>query len=155
MQAPENMIRKEKAANKSVVEAGFVSVVVAVAVGTVLVGPGCYAEDMPYRILLDTDMDTDDIFALLYLLKLNRSQFDIKGITVNSNGFGNSGHSVNHIYDILYMMDRDDIPVGVGGEGGILDDGTIQADVGGYFPIIDQGIGTAGYCRYRQAIGLG
>lgn len=36
------------------------------------------------------------------------------------------------------MMGRDDIAVGVGGEGGILEDGTIQPNVGGYIPIIDQ-----------------
>lgn len=32
----------------------------------------------PHRILLDTDVDTDDLFALLYLLKLNRSEFDLQ-----------------------------------------------------------------------------
>lgn len=32
-------------------------------------------EGKPQRILLDTDVDTDDLFALLYLLKLNRSEF--------------------------------------------------------------------------------
>lgn len=31
-----------------------------------------------HRILLDTDMGTDDIFALFYLLKLNHSQIDLK-----------------------------------------------------------------------------
>lgn len=30
------------------------------------------------RILLDTDVDTDDFFALLYLLKLNRSEFQVE-----------------------------------------------------------------------------
>lgn len=35
------------------------------------------------------------------------------------------------------MMGRDDIVVGMGGEGGILDDGKIQPNVGGYIPIID------------------
>lgn len=35
-------------------------------------------EAKPRQILLDTDMDTDDIFALIYLLKQNRSQFDLK-----------------------------------------------------------------------------
>jgi metal-dependent hydrolase (beta-lactamase superfamily II) len=30
------------------------------------------------RILLDTDVDTDDFFALLYLLKLNRSEFKLE-----------------------------------------------------------------------------
>lgn len=36
------------------------------------------------------------------------------------------------------MMDRDDISVGVGGEGGISPDGTVLPNVGGYLPIIDQ-----------------
>ena len=34
--------------------------------------------DGPQRILLDTDMDTDDLFALLYILKQNRSEFELK-----------------------------------------------------------------------------
>uniref|UniRef100_A0A0V0GP95 Putative ovule protein n=1 Tax=Solanum chacoense TaxID=4108 RepID=A0A0V0GP95_SOLCH len=56
---------------------------------------------------------------------------------------------------MLYMMGRDDIAVGMGGEGGILPNGTILPDVGGYLPIIDQGYATAGYCRYRQAVPVG
>ncbi|KAI3808402.1 hypothetical protein L1987_24352 [Smallanthus sonchifolius] len=76
----------------------------------------------------------------------------MQAITVNTNSWKNVGHAANHIYDILYMMGRDDIDVGVGGYGGILQNGTIQPDVGGYLPIIDQGSGTAGPCRYRQAI---
>ncbi|XP_073151504.1 nucleoside hydrolase 3-like isoform X1 [Henckelia pumila] len=113
------------------------------------------AERRPYRILLDTDADTADIFALLYLLKLNRSDFDLQAVTLNTNAWTNAGHSVNQVYDILFMMGRDDISVGVGGEGSILEDGTILPNVGGYHPIIEQGNGTAGYCRYRQAIPVG
>ncbi|KAF8401588.1 hypothetical protein HHK36_012533 [Tetracentron sinense] len=109
----------------------------------------------PQRILLDTDVDTDDFFALLYLLKLNRSEFELQAITINANAWTDAGHSINQVYDILYMMGRDDIPVGVGGEGGILPDGTILPNVGGYLPIIEQGISTAGGCRYRQAIPVG
>nr|XP_043630384.1 uncharacterized protein LOC122601709 [Erigeron canadensis] len=92
----------------------------------------------PRRILLDNDVDTDDFFALLYMLKLNRSEFDLQAITVNTNSWTNAGHAVNQIYDILYMMGRDDIDVGVGGDGGILENGTILPNVGGYLPIIDQ-----------------
>lgn len=123
----------------------------------------------PHRILLDTDVDTDDFIALLYLLKLNKTEFDLvvslstlliqhphfvlqlffnfgfvmlcflkQGITLSANSWTNAGHGVNHIYDILYMMGRDDITVGVGGEGGILEDGTILPDVGDYLPIIEQ-----------------
>ncbi|XP_024996828.1 uncharacterized protein LOC112529702 [Cynara cardunculus var. scolymus] len=109
----------------------------------------------PHRILVDTDVDTDDLFAILYLLKLNRSEFELKAISVNTNSWTNAGHAANQIYDMLYMMGRDDIAVGVGGEGGILQDGTILPNVGGYLPIIDQGLGTTGPCRYRQAIPIG
>lgn len=108
-----------------------------------------------HQILLDTDVDTDDFFALFYILKLNRSEMDLKAITISTNGFTDAGHAVNQVYDMLYMMGRDDIAVGVGGEGGILSNGTILPDVGGYLPIIDQGDGTAGYCRYRQAVPVG
>ncbi|KAH7543154.1 hypothetical protein FEM48_Zijuj02G0153100 [Ziziphus jujuba var. spinosa] len=104
-----------------------------------------YAQAQPRRILVDTDMDGDDVFALLYLLKQNKTEFDLQlgrfkfngfskmervseydgntmnwaGITTNANGWSDAGHAVNHLYDLLFMMDRDHIPVGVGGEGPI------------------------------------
>lgn len=62
----------------------------------------------------------------------------VQAITISANAWTNAGHAVNQVYDLLYMMDRDDIAVGVGGEGGILENGTILPDVGGYLPIIDQ-----------------
>ncbi|TXG65674.1 hypothetical protein EZV62_006949 [Acer yangbiense] len=79
----------------------------------------------------------------------------MEAITINANGWSDGGHAINHLYDILFMMDQDHIPVGVGGEGGILPNGTILPNVGGFQPIIDQGMSTAGGCRYRQAIPVG
>ncbi|XP_047320434.1 uncharacterized protein LOC124924437 [Impatiens glandulifera] len=114
-----------------------------------------FSDGLPHRILLDTDVDTDDLFALIYLLKFNRSEIELQAITINTNAWTDAGHAVNQVYDILYMMNRDDIVVGMGGEGGIDEDGTIQPNVGGYLPLIEQGIGTAGYCRYRQTIHAG
>ncbi|KAL6581838.1 hypothetical protein OROMI_005852 [Orobanche minor] len=114
-----------------------------------------YVHGQPRRILVDTDVDVDDILALVYILKLDRTNFDLQAITINTNSWTNAGHAVNEIYDLLYMMGRDDIAVGVGGEGGILEDGTINSDVGGYLPIIEQSKGTSGYCRYSQVIPLG
>ncbi|CAL5094879.1 unnamed protein product [Urochloa decumbens] len=116
---------------------------------------GVAAAAAPRRLIVDTDMDTDDVLALLYILKHNRSEFDVKAITVNANEWSDAGHAANHLYDILYMMGRDDIPVGVGGDGGISDAGDIHRDVGGYLPLIDQGLSTAGGCRYRQAVPAG
>ncbi|XP_008450713.2 nucleoside hydrolase 3-like isoform X2 [Cucumis melo] len=109
----------------------------------------------PTRILVDTDADADDIFALFYLLKQPSSLFHLQGITINGNGWSDAGHAVNHLYDMLFMMGRDDIPVGVGGDGGISPDATISPNLGGYLPLIDQGVSTAGQCRYRQAIPVG
>jgi len=62
----------------------------------------------------------------------------LQGVTLNANSWTNAGHAVNQVYDLLYMMGRDDIAVGVGGEGGILSNGTILPNVGGYLPIIEQ-----------------
>lgn len=62
----------------------------------------------------------------------------MQAITINTNAWTNSGHAVNQVYDLLYMMGRDDVAVGVGGEGGILEDGSILPNVGGYHPIIEQ-----------------
>ncbi|KAF8765664.1 hypothetical protein HU200_008161 [Digitaria exilis] len=78
----------------------------------------------------------------------------MQAISISVNGWSDAGHAVNHLYDILYMMGRDDILVGVGGDGGISNSGTINPNVGGYLPLIDQGMTTVGGCRYRQAIPL-
>ena len=54
-------------------------VVVLWIIGVAVIGANLYTVDgLPYRILLDTDVDTDDFFALLYLLKQNRSQFEVE-----------------------------------------------------------------------------
>ncbi|XP_019437337.1 PREDICTED: uncharacterized protein LOC109343475 isoform X2 [Lupinus angustifolius] len=128
--------------------------IIATSVGVCLCSSVDY-DQKPHRILLDTDVDTDDLFALFYLLKLNTSQFQLEAVTINTNSWTSAGHAVNQIYDILYMMGRDDIAVGIGGEGGILQNGTILPNVGGYLPIIEQGMTTAGDCRYRRAIPVG
>ncbi|XP_047339236.1 uncharacterized protein LOC124942727 [Impatiens glandulifera] len=138
----------------AIIRRSFFFLFILVVTGTVLY-VSSFADGRPHRILLDTDVDTDDLFAMLYLLKLNRSEFDLQAITISANSWTDAGHAVNQIYDALYMMGRDDIAVGVGGEGGILENGVIQRNVGGYLPIIEQGISTVGYCRYRQEIPVG
>lgn len=75
---------------------------------------------------------------------------NVQAITISANAWTNAGHAVNQVYDLLYMMGRDDIAVGVGGEGGILENGTILPNVGGYLPVIDQ-VYTLLYAKHRPS----
>jgi hypothetical protein len=52
--------------------------VAAMAVSLFLTVWAAGAAAAPRRLLVDTDMDTDDLLALLYILKQNRSEFDLK-----------------------------------------------------------------------------
>lgn len=70
----------------------------------------------------------------------------VQAVTINTNAWTDAGHAVNQLYDILYMMDRDDIPVGMGGEGGITEAGHVLPDVGGYLPIVEQVRSTTLFC---------
>jgi hypothetical protein len=70
----------------------------------------------------------------------------VQAVTINTNAWTDAGHAVNQIYDILYMMGRDDLSVGMGGEGGIKEDGHILPDVGGYLPIVEQVRSTNLFC---------
>lgn len=62
----------------------------------------------------------------------------LQAVTLSAKAWTDAGHAVNQVYDILYMMGRDDIPAGVGGDGGISNNGTIFPNVGGYLPLIEQ-----------------
>jgi hypothetical protein len=44
----------------------------------IVAGSVIEAEGKPHRIVVDTDVATDDLLALLYLLKLNTSQFQFE-----------------------------------------------------------------------------
>lgn len=44
----------------------------------ILCGAGRSVEASPRRLLVDTDVDSDDFFAILYLLKLEKSEFDLQ-----------------------------------------------------------------------------
>lgn len=63
--------------NKARAVVGMVGTIAVVALLFVAVA-ATGAAAAPQRILVDTDMDTDDVLALLYILKHNRSEFDVK-----------------------------------------------------------------------------
>lgn len=66
---------------------------------------------------------------------------------MSTNSWSDAGHGVSQIYDILYMMGRDDVAVGMGGEGGIAEDGHLFPDVGGFLPLAEQ-VGPFNYILY-------
>jgi len=64
-------------------------------------------------IIFNMDMSPGDFIALLCILKANIDVIDLKGILVSGNGWSNPA-TIDVIYDVLHMMGRDDIPVGLG-----------------------------------------
>ncbi|XP_073010370.1 nucleoside hydrolase 3-like [Typha latifolia] len=64
-------------------------------------------------VVFDMDMSAGDFLALMYLLKAPVESIDLKGILVSGNGWANAA-TIDIVYDVLHMMGRDDIPVGLG-----------------------------------------
>nr|GMD68316.1 uncharacterized protein LOC109168323 [Ipomoea batatas] len=88
-------------------------------------------------VVFDMDMSAGDFLALFYLLKLPVEVINLKAILVSPTGWANAA-TIDVIYDVLHMMGRDDIPVGLG-------------DV---FPmnIADPIIPKVGDCKYQKVI---
>lgn len=72
--------------------------------------PGACPARIP--LIIDTDCDTDDIQAIGYLLQT--SLFDIKAITVDSNGWTSQWAGVNSVLKLTQRFGRPDIPVAYG-----------------------------------------
>ncbi|XP_029130329.1 uncharacterized protein LOC109795124 isoform X2 [Cajanus cajan] len=64
-------------------------------------------------VVFDMDMSVGDFLALFYLLKVDVEVINLKAIIVSPTGWGNAA-TIDVIYDLLHMMGRDDIPVGLG-----------------------------------------
>ncbi len=62
---------------RMLLQGNFWVVLVALLLGVAGANP-YNVEGLRHRILLDTDVDTDDFLALLYLLKQNRSEFKVE-----------------------------------------------------------------------------
>ncbi|CAI9118672.1 OLC1v1020268C1 [Oldenlandia corymbosa var. corymbosa] len=88
-------------------------------------------------VVFDMDMSPGDFLALFYLLKLPVETINLKAILITPTGWANAA-TVDVVYDLLHMMGRDDIPVGLGNVFA-----TNQSDP--VFPPV-------GDCKYRKAI---
>ncbi|XP_024012396.1 uncharacterized protein LOC18016596 [Eutrema salsugineum] len=64
-------------------------------------------------VVFDMDMSAGDFLSLFYLLKVPVEKIDLKAIIVSPNGWANAA-TIDVVYDLLHMMGRDDIPVGLG-----------------------------------------
>lgn len=72
-------------------------------------------KSMGKPVVFDMDMSAGDFLALLYLLKLPVELINLRGILVSPNGWATAA-SIEIVYDLLHMMGRDDIQVGLGNE---------------------------------------
>ncbi|KAJ0238592.1 Inosine-uridine preferring nucleoside hydrolase family protein [Hirschfeldia incana] len=64
-------------------------------------------------VLFDMDMSAGDFLTLFYLLKVPVEIMDLKAVIVSPTGWANAA-TIDVVYDLLHMMGRDDIPVGLG-----------------------------------------
>ncbi|XP_023637200.1 uncharacterized protein LOC17882923 [Capsella rubella] len=64
-------------------------------------------------VVFDMDMSAGDFLSLFYLLKVPMEVIDLKAIIVSPTGWANAA-TIDVVYDLLHMMGRDDIPVGLG-----------------------------------------
>ncbi|KFK26124.1 hypothetical protein AALP_AA8G206800 [Arabis alpina] len=64
-------------------------------------------------VVFDMDMSAGDFLSLFYLLKVPVEKIDLKAIIVSPNGWANAA-TIDVVYDLLHMMGRDDILVGLG-----------------------------------------
>ncbi len=63
-------------------------------------------------VIIDSDVNTDDMMAIKYLLKYDEVQ--VKAITVAATGFCNVGPGINNLFGLLAFMDRNDVLVAPG-----------------------------------------
>ncbi|XP_034198674.1 uncharacterized protein LOC117614093 isoform X2 [Prunus dulcis] len=64
-------------------------------------------------VVFDMDMSAGDFVALFFLLKVPVEVINLKAIMVSPTGWADAA-TIDVIYDLLHMMGRDDIPVGLG-----------------------------------------
>jgi inosine-uridine nucleoside N-ribohydrolase len=93
-------------------------------------------------VVFDMDMSAGDFLSLFYLLKVPVDKIDLKAIIVSPTGWANAA-TIDVVYDLLHMMGRDDIPVGLGDMLALNQSDPIFPPVGGckYVKAIPRGCG--------------
>ncbi|XP_018840570.1 pyrimidine-specific ribonucleoside hydrolase RihA-like isoform X2 [Juglans regia] len=79
----------------------------------VLYKPDFGSKTLGKPVVFDMDMSAGDFLALFYLLKVPVEVIYLKAIIVSPTGWANAA-TIDVVYDLLHMMGRDDIQVGLG-----------------------------------------
>lgn len=66
----------------------------------------------PTPVVVDTDMSTDDVLALLYLVR--RFDVDLRAVTVSGTGLTRCPPGARNALDLLALAHRSDVPVACG-----------------------------------------
>nr|XP_043630386.1 uncharacterized protein LOC122601710 [Erigeron canadensis] len=84
----------------------------------VLYKPDLSGKKLGKVVVFDMDMSAGDFLALFYLLKVPVEEIYVKAILVTGSGWANLA-TIDVVYDLLHMMGRDDIVVGLGNTFGL------------------------------------
>ncbi len=84
------------------------------AISLLVVGTFCKKPSPPPKpvVIVDTDVNTDDMMAIKYLLKFK--EINVKALTVVGSGFCNMGPGINNLFGLLAYMNRNDVIVAPG-----------------------------------------
>jgi inosine-uridine nucleoside N-ribohydrolase len=63
-------------------------------------------------VVVDTDLSTDDVIALMYVL--NRPDLDVRAVAVSGTGLARCPLGARHARELLALAGRPDVPVGCG-----------------------------------------
>lgn len=85
---------------------------VAVFAAVALVAAGCGGRTAVTPVVVDTDMSTDDIVALLYVA--SSPAFDLKAVTVSGTGLTTCPAGARNALELLAVAGRPDVPVACG-----------------------------------------
>ncbi|XP_019253949.1 PREDICTED: uncharacterized protein LOC109232648, partial [Nicotiana attenuata] len=119
----------------------------------VLYKPDFRGKHFGKNLVFDMDMSGGDFLALFYLLNLPVEDINLKAILVSQTGWANAA-TIDSVYDLLHMMGRDDIPVGLGDVFAMNQSDPVFSAVGNcrYNKVIPQGSG--GYLDSDTLYGL-
>lgn len=87
---------------------------------------GAAAAQSPRPVIIDTDMGSDDIMAILYIL--NTPDVAVRAITVNGTGLAYCDAGVEIALGLLALADYADIPVSCGSETPLMGENAFPAE---------------------------